>query len=117
MELRGRRRVHKQFGTRSRFYLLTERRAHISVLAARRPLPAIKASTRHPQLTDNANQLSPGEDGTYLMTLRDRPEISSMYAAPVLKRAVTLTSDAIVLTIASPFFAIWWIVRAVRRRR
>ena len=40
-----------------------------------------------------------------------------MYAAPLFKRAVTLTSDAIVLTIASPFFAIWWIVRAVRRRR
>lgn len=40
-----------------------------------------------------------------------------MYATPILKRAICLTSDAIVLTIASPFLAVWWIVRAVRRRR
>ena len=30
-------------------------------------------------------------------------------------RVLTLTSDAIVLTLASPFFAVWWIVRTARR--
>ena len=30
-------------------------------------------------------------------------------------RALTLTADAIVLTLASPFFAIWWLVRTARR--
>ncbi|MEQ1669792.1 MAG: hypothetical protein ABL893_02940 [Hyphomicrobium sp.] len=38
-----------------------------------------------------------------------------MYAAPVLKRTLGLTSDAILLTLASPFFLAWWTVRAVRR--
>ncbi|MEQ1651512.1 MAG: hypothetical protein ABL897_03400 [Hyphomicrobium sp.] len=38
-----------------------------------------------------------------------------MHQIPVMKRALYLTSDAIVLTLASPFFAIWWSVRAVRR--
>lgn len=30
-------------------------------------------------------------------------------------RAVTLTADAIVLTLAAPFFAVWWCVRALQR--
>ncbi len=38
-----------------------------------------------------------------------------MYATPILKRTLTLTADAVVLTLASPFFAAWWIVRSVRR--
>jgi hypothetical protein len=32
------------------------------------------------------------------------------------KRSVSLLSDAIVLTLAAPFLAIWWLARAVRRR-
>ncbi len=39
-----------------------------------------------------------------------------MYAIPVYKRAVWLTADAIVLTIASPFFAVWWVARAIKRK-
>lgn len=34
----------------------------------------------------------------------------------VLRRSISLTLDAIVLTIASPIFAIWFIQRAVRKR-
>ncbi len=30
-------------------------------------------------------------------------------------RAVTLTADAIVLTIAAPFFAVWYVARAIKR--
>lgn len=38
-----------------------------------------------------------------------------MYTDSVYKRAIWLTSDAIVLTIAAPFFAIWWIGRTIKR--
>lgn len=38
-----------------------------------------------------------------------------MYQTPVLKRAAYLTSDLIILTLASPIFAIWWGVRTARR--
>ncbi len=38
------------------------------------------------------------------------------FAVRAAKRSVTLLSDAIVLTIAAPFLAIWWIARTVRRR-
>ena len=38
-----------------------------------------------------------------------------MYATPVLKRAMYLMSDAVVLTLASPFFAVWWLTRLARR--
>ncbi len=30
-------------------------------------------------------------------------------------RAITLTSDAVVLTIAAPFIAVWYVVRALKR--
>jgi hypothetical protein len=33
----------------------------------------------------------------------------------VAKHVLSLTSDAIVLTLAAPFFAVWWIVRTTRR--
>ena len=35
--------------------------------------------------------------------------------ASAASRALTLTCDAIILTLAAPFFAVWWVVRAVRR--
>ncbi|MFN0219097.1 MAG: hypothetical protein ACKVP4_09815 [Hyphomicrobium sp.] len=35
--------------------------------------------------------------------------------AAVLKRAVALSSDAVVLTIASPFIAIWFVYRTLKR--
>lgn len=38
-----------------------------------------------------------------------------MHADSVYKRAIWLMSDAVVLTIASPFFAVWWIARAIKR--
>lgn len=39
----------------------------------------------------------------------------AMQGVPIMKRVVTLTSDAIVLTLASPFFAVWWLSRCARR--
>jgi hypothetical protein len=44
--------------------------------------------------------------------LPDRPPLS---VATIAKRALSLTSDAIVLTLAAPFFAVWWVVRMTRR--
>lgn len=38
-----------------------------------------------------------------------------MHADSIYKRAVWLMSDAVVLTIAAPFFAVWWIGRAIKR--
>jgi hypothetical protein len=38
-----------------------------------------------------------------------------MYATPVYKRILFLASDAVVLTLASPFFAVWWLNKFVRR--
>ena len=35
--------------------------------------------------------------------------------ASAASRALTLTCDAIILTLAAPFFVVWWVVRAVRR--
>lgn len=34
----------------------------------------------------------------------------------ILRRGLTLTADAIVLTLASPFFAVWYLQRAIRNR-
>jgi hypothetical protein len=35
--------------------------------------------------------------------------------ATIARRSITLTWDAIVLTVASPFFAAWWAWRTIRR--
>lgn len=43
------------------------------------------------------------------------PDRTSLEVAVVAKRALSLTSDAIVLTLAAPFFAVWWMVRTTRR--
>jgi hypothetical protein len=115
--LRGRRRDRSGLSARSGMYLLTGRRGRISTLTARRPLPSVKQAANHPQLADDADQLTTGGDRNVLMSSWDRSKGSRMYATPVLKRAFSLMSDAIVLTIASPFLAVWWIVRAMRRRR
>jgi hypothetical protein len=114
--LRGRRRDRSGLTPRSGMYFLSGRRGRISTLTARRPLPSVKQAEDHPQLTDNADQLTSGGGRDDLMSYWDRSEGSRMYATPVYKRAVYLLSDAIVLTIASPFLAVWWIVRAMRRR-
>ena len=117
MTLRGRRRDRSGLSARSGMYLLTGRRSHISTLTARRPLPAAKLNTDHPQLNGGAEQPSPGEDSGVLLTSTGRPEGYRMYATPVYKRALYLTSDAIVLTLAAPFLAVWWIMREIKRRR
>jgi hypothetical protein len=117
VELRGRRRERAGFNARAGMYLLTGRRSRIGTLTARRPRPQARPDTGHPQLTDDADRLSTGEDRQVLLTSWNRLEGSRMYAAPVLRRAVSLTSDAILLTLASPIFAAWWIVRAIRKRR
>jgi hypothetical protein len=115
--LRGRRRDRSGLSARSGMYFLSGRRGRISTLTARRPLPVVKKAADHPQLADDVDQLTTGDDRNLLMSSWDRPKGSRMYATPIMKRTISLTSDAIVLTLASPFFAVWWIVRTVRRRR
>jgi hypothetical protein len=119
VELRNRRRDRSGVGGgRAGLYLLTGRRSHISTATARRPLPANKTGAGNPQLPSDTNELTPGTAEGVLMTSVNRSEDSRMSAsAPiVLKRAVALTSDAILLTLASPFFAAWWLARRIRRR-
>jgi hypothetical protein len=115
--LRGRRRERRYSNVGSRFSGLTGRRGRISELTARRPLPVVKSPADNPQPIDAADHLSAGENRNVLMSSWDRSEGSRMYATPILKRAVSLTSDAIVLTLASPFFVAWWLVRTLRNRR
>lgn len=43
------------------------------------------------------------------------PEQSSMYRTPMPIRIAQLTADAVILTLASPFFAVWWLVRKGRQ--
>ena len=50
-----------------------------------------------------------------LVFIRDRSEDRFIFPANVLKRTLTLSSDAIVLTLASPFFAVWWAFTLVKR--
>ena len=56
-----------------------------------------------------------GEPDVDALKLRRLEEVQSMYAIPVYKRALSLTMDAIVLTLASPFFAVWWVARTIKR--
>ncbi len=47
-----------------------------------------------------------------------REDLSTVARSPVRRfaiRAGRLTSDAIVLTLAAPFFAVWWAQRYIRR--
>jgi hypothetical protein len=70
----------------------------------------------HPQLTAELEAPRTGESPAPMVTLPRQREGARMYETPILHRAVFLISDAIVLTLASPFLAVWWIVRAVRKR-
>jgi hypothetical protein len=115
--LRGRRRDRSGLSVRSSMSFLAGRRSRITTLTARRPLPQAKPVADYPQLDNSSIQPASGEDREVLLTSQALAEGARMYATPVYKRAVYLMSDAIVLTIASPFLAVWWIVRAVRRRR
>ena len=72
-------------------------------------------SKSHPQLHDGPGSQYSGAAAQDRVNIEVRLETSSMYETPVLKRAAYLTSDVIILTLASPVFAIWWIVRTVRR--
>jgi hypothetical protein len=47
--------------------------------------------------------------------LKRLPDRAPLSVAMIAKRALSLTSDAIVLTLAAPFLAVWWIVRTSRR--
>jgi hypothetical protein len=49
------------------------------------------------------------------LKLRRLQEAQAMHAAPIYKRALSLTSDAIILTLASPFLVVWWLVRTLKR--
>ena len=69
----------------------------------------------HPQPSRTSDQQKAGAINEDALKLRRLEEGQAMYATPVYKRALSLTSDAIVLTLASPFFAVWWIARTIKR--
>ena len=116
MVLRGRR-IEGRYSDRvTGLSNLTGRRRRVGMFTAQRILPASTPELRNPQLNDGADRLSAGNPGAPMMTLPGPPEGARMYETPVLMRAVYLISDAIVLTLASPFFAAWWLFRAVRKR-
>ena len=69
----------------------------------------------HPQPSAVSSQVPSGNQTPDAIKMRALREGSSMHADSVYKRAIWLMSDAVVLTIASPFFAVWWIARAIKR--
>ena len=75
----------------------------------------IHSKTNRPQASGKPNQQTAGASNADALKLRHLEEVQAMYAIPIYKRALWLTSDAIVLTLASPFFAAWWIARAIKR--
>lgn len=72
------------------------------------------ATAANPQLSETQAHNSAGLPRADDVKLLARRGGTSMQAVPVLKRAAGLTSDAILLTIASPFFAIWWLTRQMK---
>jgi hypothetical protein len=122
--LRGRR-LERRNPNRSAGVLdLPGRRRRYGLFAPQKPLLTAQpfgSSARsdedlNPQLTDEMNALGTGENSSPMVTISPKAKGARMFETPVLHRALYLTSDAIVLTLAAPFFAAWWIVRAVRKR-
>jgi hypothetical protein len=119
--LRGRRLDRRYSNRAAGFLQIAGRRRRPRMFALQRPplstLPdATLPDLGHPQLTDDAVPAGAGQSAAPMVTLPPRLEGDRMYETPILHRALYLTSDAIVLTLASPFLAVWWILRAVRRR-
>jgi hypothetical protein len=129
--LRGRRLDRRYSNRAAGFLQIAGRRRRPGMFALQRPplstlpdaglpdagLPdATLPDLGHPQLTDDADPAGAGQSAAPMVTLPPRPQGDRMHETPILHRALYLTSDAIVLTLASPFLAVWWIVRAVRRR-
>ncbi len=116
MVLRGRRLERRYSNRVTGLSNLTGRRRRVGLFTAQRILPASTPEPRNPQLKDGADRHSAGYPDAPVMTLPGPPEGSRMFETPVLMRAIYLTSDAIVLTLASPFLAAWWLFRVVRKR-
>lgn len=70
---------------------------------------------RNPQPTEEHVVDRDGSGPFDLLGMRGRSEASQIFPVTVLKRTLTLTADAIVLTLAAPFFAVWWLYRAAKR--
>ena len=77
--------------------------------------PHRPVATSHPQQNDAADRISPGTMARDAVKMPSAKEGPAMHADSIYKRAVWLMSDAVVLTIAAPFFAVWWVGRAVKR--
>lgn len=75
------------------------------------------AAPKHdnPQLSEPPPADNAGEVAVNDVKVSPGWESTRMGILPILKRTLGLTSDAILLTIASPFFAAWWLSRIVRR--
>ena len=78
-------------------------------------LPQARVSELNPQHFTSRGVPDDGAQPSDLVFTRDRPEGTRIFPATVLKRTLTLASDAVVLTLASPFFAVWWTYKMVKR--
>lgn len=89
------------------------------------PGPAPAGKARHEERGDRSDPLSGDEAFAAMQSTAatdqpteqafvdqsDRDSIAKQRAG----RALALASDAVVLTIAAPFFAVWFVVRAAKR--
>ena len=99
-------------------------RGGLTRLGGRRPFvragttglsPPSRVIDANPQPESGRGETDGSASSADLIFSQDRPEDTDIFPVTVLKRTLTLTSDAIVLTLASPFFAVWWAYRMVKR--
>lgn len=114
MMLRTKRAGRGGLQARGGFARLQRRRTSLRSSAAN-TMSQFRASELNPQQFTSRGVPDDGAQPSDLVFMRDRPEGTSIFPLAVLKRTVTLASDAVVLTLASPFFAVWWTYKMVKR--
>lgn len=70
----------------------------------------------NPQISQTPSDDSAGKRRRDDAKLSRKGEDKAMQAVPVLKRAAGLTSDIVLLTLASPIFAVWWLTRLIKKK-
>jgi hypothetical protein len=95
-------------------------RALFSLLDASRPKSARPAGAKKSQLTDVAPP--PAADPALGLPPRPfarqrAPATKKDMAMNFARQTIALASDAVVLTLASPFIAGWFVIRAIKRWR
>jgi hypothetical protein len=92
------------------------RRPRQAIATVVTPQPSNAVIHGNPQQIDVISKHSASATVAAQSKIKALGEGSPMHTIPMYKRAVWLTADAIVLTIASPFFAAWWLTRAIKRK-